>query len=122
MIDENKEILENVKTKGETIALDFDGVIHSYKRGWTGLEPKDPPMDGVEEALKKLKDKKYRLVIMSTRPKENIQKYLEKYGLDKYFSGIYNTKIPAKLYLDDRGVHFSNWNDALHDIDNFKKG
>lgn len=79
-------------------------------------------MEGVEEALIELKKKGYRLVVMSTRLKEYIEKYLEKHGLQKYISGIYNTKIPAEIYLDDRGVHFSNWQDALEDIKNFKKG
>lgn len=122
MINKDKEILENVNMKGKTIAIDFDGVIHSYTSGWTGKVAKDPPMEGVKEALQKLKDKKYRLVILSTRPKENIQKYLEEHELDKYFSGIYNSKIPAEIYLDDRGLHFSSWKDALYDISNFKVG
>lgn len=122
MVNKLNEISKNEKSKGKIIALDFDGVIHSYTRGWTGLEPKDPPMEGVEEALKTLKRKGYNLKILSTRKKEYIQKYLEKYKLNKYISGIYNSKIPATIYLDDRGIHFSNWNNALRDITNFKKG
>ena len=123
MISDNyNSILENVKEKEKSIALDFDGVIHSYKSGWTGDVPKDPPMEGVREAMEKLIKDGWVLKILSTRKKENIEKYLKEHDLDQFISGVYNTKIPAQIYLDDRGVHFSNWNDALQDIKNFKKG
>lgn len=115
-------IKESLKKKREIIALDFDGVIHSYKRGWTGLVPLDPPMEGVEEALQQLKAKGYILKIFTTRQKEFVQRYLDENNLSQYISGVYNNKIPAKLYLDDRGVHFSGWDQALDDIENFKVG
>lgn len=117
-----KEIASNVNEKGETIALDFDGVIHSYTSGWTGKVPKDPPMPGIEKALKQLIEDGWILKILSTRPKKYINDWLKKHNLDQYISGVYNTKIPAQIYLDDRGVHFSNWKDALADIKSFKKG
>ena len=122
MVNENHEIiLENVKEKPVTIAVDFDGVIHSYESGWNGDVPKDPPMPGVREALKKLKDDGWLLKILSTRKKEKIKEWLEKHDLDQYISGVYNVKIPAQIYLDDRGIHFENWDDALRDIKKFKK-
>ena len=122
-VNEHTEIiLENIKKKENTIALDFDGVIHSYKSGWNGDVPKDPPMKGVKKALEKLEKDGWILKILSTRKKEKIQEYLKKHDLDQFISGVYNTKIPAQIYLDDRGIHFSNWADALKDIKSFKKG
>jgi len=122
-VDEYQEvILENIKENEATIALDFDGVIHSYKSGWNGEVPKDPPMKGVKEALENLKKDGWILKILSTRKKEKIQEYLKEHNLDQFISGVYNTKIPANIYLDDRGIHFSNWDDALKDIRSFKKG
>lgn len=124
-LDEESQISDTNKEKTQkkdVIAIDFDGVIHSYKSGWTGETPKDPPMNGVEEALQKLIDKGYILKILSTRSPEKIQEYLDKHNLAKYISGVYNTKIRAKIYLDDRGVHFSGWEQAIKDIDKFKVG
>lgn len=120
-VNEQQIILENIKKKENTIALDFDGVIHSYENGWNGDVPKDPPMEGVKEALEKLKKDGWLLKILSTRKKEKIEDYLKKHDLDQFISGVYNTKIPAQIYLDDRGIHFSNWDDALKDIKSFEK-
>ena len=78
-------------------------------------------MKGVKEALKNLKKDGWLLKILSTRKKEKIQEYLKEHNLDQFISGVYNTKIPAQIYLDDRGIHFSNWDDALKDIKSFKK-
>lgn len=114
------KIKKTASHKSDTLAIDFDGVIHSYKQGWTGDEPLDEPMEGVEDALKQLKSEGWTLVIMSTRNANRIRTWLEKYSLDQYFSYITNTKIPAKLYLDDRGYHFENWKDALVFVENFK--
>lgn len=90
-------------------AVDFDGVVHSYKRGWTDVVPLDPPMEGVEEGLKALIEMGFTLRIFTTRPVEYVQPWLVKYGLDKYFSGISNQKFPATVYIDDRGLRFENW-------------
>jgi phosphoglycolate phosphatase-like HAD superfamily hydrolase len=106
--------------KAKTLAIDFDGVIHSYKQGWTGEEPEDEPMPGVEESLQKLKENGWELVIMSTRDPQRIYEWLDQYELSDYFDGVTNTKIPAKLYIDDRGYHFENWDDTLDFVENFK--
>lgn len=113
-------INENIEKKKNTLAIDFDGVIHSYTSKWTGDEPKDPPMPGVSAALEALVNKGWRLVILSTRKPEFIRPYLEKYGLSEYISDITNIKIPAKIYIDDRGYQFKNWSDTIAHVENFK--
>ena len=111
---------KSVKKKYNTIAIDFDGVIHSYNRGWTGDVPTDPPIFGVEKALEKLKDMGWKLVIMSTRKPEFIKPWLKEYGLDKYIDDITDQKIPAKIYIDDRGYRFERWDDTLEFMKDFK--
>lgn len=52
--------------KRSSIALDFDGVIHRYSRGWGDGKIYDPPMDGAPEAIERL-NKEFNLVIFTAR-------------------------------------------------------
>ena len=118
--------MKEVKTefKEKTIAIDFDGVIHRYSKGFQGLHNAyDEPTEGTEDALKTLKAEGYRLIIVSSRPVEAINKWLKQYDLDKYFDDVSNTKHPAKYYIDDHAVRFPKgekdpWLDVLTFIDN----
>ena len=93
--------------KNNTIAIDFDGVIHQYSKGFQGLDNAyDPPMPGSIPSLQKLKDAGYRLIIVSSRPVKPIRKWLEKYSLSHFFDDITNIKQPAKYYIDDHAIRF----------------
>lgn len=108
--------------KKKTIAIDFDGVIHAYSKGYRGADNiYDKPLDGTEQALQQLKDDGFTLKILSSRPKKFIKPWLEKYNLDKYITDISNHKFPATLYIDDRGFHFKNWGQCLTNIKNHPK-
>jgi adenylyl-sulfate kinase len=103
--------------KKKTIAIDFDGVIHKYSKGFRGLDDVyDSPMDGVEYALKELYDEGYTLKILSSRPKEVIYPWLKKYGLSQYITEVSNHKLPATVYIDDRGFLFENWGQCLTNL------
>ena len=107
----------NVLDKKRTIAIDFDGVIHQYSQGFRGLmNAYDDPMPGVEEALQKFKSAGKRLVVMSSRPAAVIDDWLKEHSLDQYFDTISNFKIPANIYIDDRGYKFINWEHTVNDI------
>jgi adenylylsulfate kinase len=96
--------------KRKTLAVDFDGVIHKYSKGFQGLENAyDPPMDGAQETLQRLKDKGYVLKIMSSRPALVIEEWLDKYDMTDLFDEVSNRKFAATVYLDDRGFHFTDW-------------
>ena len=93
--------------KEATIAIDFDGVIHKYSKGFQGLDNAyDPPMPGVFDALDELKEKEYRLIIVSSRPVPTIKKWLKKHDMEHYFDDVSNTKHPAKYYIDDHAIRF----------------
>ena len=96
--------------KRKTLAVDFDGVIHKYSKGFQGLDNAyDTPMDGAREVLQRLKDRGYVLKIMSSRPALVIEEWLEKYEMADLFDTVSNSKFAATVYLDDRGFHFTNW-------------
>jgi len=115
-----------------TIAIDFDGVIHSYSRGWQGGEIYDPPVAGTREALTELRAKGWKIYIFSTRTnkiyhkndhppqEERMKTYLEEHGIpyDKIWSF---GKPMADIYLDDRALNFrGKWVDSLQEIEQFQ--
>ena len=118
----DKQLISPIKEidnldKKKTLAIDFDGVIHKYSKGFKGLDNiYDGPMDGTYEALTKLIEEGYTLKILSSRPKEYIIKWLEENNLDKFITEVSNHKFPASLYIDDRGFNFKNWNQCLTNI------
>jgi hypothetical protein len=105
------------------IAVDFDGVIHTYSRGFDDGSIYDGPMPGVIEALTFLKEK-YYIYIFSNRSgtpegKVAIEEFLQANRIP--FDEVSMTKPPAKFYIDDRAVRFKNWTQTLDDIEKFEK-
>ena len=100
-----------------TIAIDFDGVIHSYTSGWTGIEDiPDPPVPGIREAIDDIRRAGYQVVIYSTRcvrqtGQSAIIKWLDKYGI--VVDDIVKEKPPAIVYIDDRAICFDGKPDNL---------
>lgn len=111
----------------KTIVLDFDGVIHSYKTRWINERViPDPPVDGVKEAIAKLREK-VRVVVKSVRCMisdaglEAVKAYLQKW--DIVVDGVVK-EIPrnASALVDDRVITFKgDWSDEFLDqVVNFK--
>ena len=109
----------------KTIAIDFDGVIHGYDKGWQGGEIYGEVIEGAFEAIQRFFDDDYSVYIHSTRNAEQIQSWLHKRNDwkhptciipdDMFFwnavnvVGITNRKVPAVVYIDDRAIRFENW-------------
>jgi adenylylsulfate kinase len=108
--------------KSRTIAIDFDGVIHSYSRGFDGLDNAyDGVHTGARSAIMKMREKGYKLVIVSSRPAHVIRDWLVKWDLNQYFDDVTNVKRPASFYIDDHAVEFkkgesTSWSKALEKI------
>jgi 5'(3')-deoxyribonucleotidase len=107
----------------QTIAIDFDGVLHKYSKGWHDGTIYDVPVEGSLEAVKEL-SKKYDIVVFTARlanldrdefQKQNYQLacWLVKHGISKYISHLTGSKPKAMIYIDDRALHFTNWKSAL---------
>lgn len=120
-----------------TIALDFDGVIHRYSRGWQDGTIYDGPMDGAIEGVRSVMELD-AVFIFTARPPEQVARWLSGYGFTvvadtgpapgRHFWNergvllVTNRKLPARVYLDDRAVVFTSWPQALKDLASSEEG
>lgn len=110
------------------VAIDFDGVIHNFDKGWHDGTCYGEPLPGSINAIKSL-SKKYNIIIFTAKAKKNrplvngktgvelVKEWLEKYGLTDFVSEITSEKPRAKIYIDDNGYRFENWEKTLNDIE-----
>lgn len=110
-----------------TVVFDFDGVIHSYTSGWKGeTNIPDPPVPGIQEALKEIHDAGYEVVVVSTRCKTvlgrmAIENWLDMYGMTQEVDKVCKEKPPAIAYIDDRAICFDGHPETLlKKIQNFQ--
>lgn len=115
-----------------TIAIDFDGVLHRYSKGWNGGAIYDPPVPGTKAALDKLKADGWKIYIFSTRSNKMFRKKDEvdqdaamKTWLTEHeipFDKIWTFGKPmADIYLDDRAIGFrGDWEKSMQEISEFK--
>lgn len=106
----------------KTVVFDFDGVIHSYTSGWTGIcNISDPPVPGIKEAIANIRASGYKVVVVSTRcmffeGELEIKKYLDEHGI--VVDAVMREKPPAMVYIDDRAIHFDG--DASNLLDKIR--
>lgn len=112
-----------------TIAVDFDGVIHKYSKGWDDGSIYDEPIDHCKARLQTL-SQTYRIIIFSTRNYDRfvngkfqsnqvleMKEWLAKYNIP--YDEIYTkpNKPMCDLFIDDNAYRFEgDWNRALGDV------
>lgn len=113
----------------ETLAIDFDGVIHNYDKGFHDGTCYGEPLNGSLEAVKTLASK-YKIVIYTAKARldrplvngktgiEHVQEWLEKHEIMKYVHEITAIKPRALLYIDDNCYRFNNWVETLDYLKN----
>ena len=104
-----------------TIAIDFDGTIHKYSKGWHDGSIYDTPIEGCFEALNQLWKDGYEIVIYTCRANSKeclsdlfkwMYAWQDELQLPFVFT-VTSQKPVAKCYIDDRGIRFTNWKDML---------
>lgn len=112
------------------IAIDFDGVIHSFEHGYHDGTIYGTPIPGSKESLEKL-SQKFTLILYTAKAKpdrplvngktgiELVQEWLEKYELDKYFIEITAEKPRCLCYIDDKAIQFTSWDNTLEELKKF---
>lgn len=110
--------------QSQTVAVDFDGVIHNADKGWGDGTCYGDPLPGSIDAIRKLSEK-YDVVIFTAKAKPDrplvdgktgialVKEWFEKYGILDCIKEITSEKPRAELYIDDNGYRFENWNDTL---------
>ena len=116
--------------ENKTIAIDFDGVIHSFELGYHDGTIYGTPIEGSIESIKML-SKKYDIIIYTAKAKKDrplingktgtelIWDWLKKYNVNSYIKEITAEKPRCICYIDDKAIQFKNWNQALNDLKEF---
>ena len=103
-----------------TIAIDFDGVIHKNSKGFHDGTIYDKPIENVKNSLEYL-SKSYKLVIYTCKANPNrplingetgidlIWGWLQRWNLHGYIDDVTYTKPNALYYIDDKAIRFINW-------------
>jgi hypothetical protein len=109
-----------VAEKRWTIAVDFDGVIHSYTSPWVDATTiPDPPVEGAIEWLNRIA-KQFEVIIFTTRGKslegvKAVCEYLREHGCT-IDPAVTWEKPPALVYIDDRAWRFEGTFPTAHEI------
>lgn len=119
--------MSDAKPKKYRIMVDFDGVLHQYVSPWTSLtEIHDPPVAGAIEWLEEM-TKHFQVAVHSTRCESeeaiySMMLWFLQHGLSdraRHSLEYTYTKLPALIYIDDRGLRFdgTNWptKEFIHD-------
>ena len=114
----------------KTIAIDFDGVIHSFELGFHDGTIYGTPLPGSLESIKKIAEK-YKIIIYTAKAKKDrplingktgtelVWEWLKKYKIDTLIADVTAEKPRAVCYIDDKAIQFINWNQALNDLSTF---
>jgi hypothetical protein len=111
-----------------TVAVDFDGVIHDYKRGWQDGSIYGDFMPGAVMGLTWLM-RHYSVFVHTTRNARQVARWIEdlsghgiecttrvhrrRFWNERGYLLVTNRKLPAIAYIDDRGIRFESWDQAL---------
>lgn len=116
----------NVNLKpGQAVAFDFDGVIHRYSEGWKDGKIYDTYNPDVMDLILVLMNLHIPVFILSTRKPHQILAWWNQQGFSmeaaiiapsqRFWTncnivGVTRTKLPAQLYIDDRGYKYTGQN------------
>lgn len=115
-----------MKKNYKTLAIDLDWVIHNDTKWFHDWTIYWQPIDWAKEALYKLTNRWFKIVIFSARTNPRFEDkdlqhwriidWLSKHWFKQWFhySEVSNNKPTAMAYIDDKAIRFINWHDTLN--------
>ena len=102
-----------------TIAIDFDETIVEFPRNpspGARANSTSKPMPGARDAINLLREQGHKIIIHSCNRAAYIEQVLN--DNDIRYDSIWTKegKPVASIYLDDRGLRFYDWEQAVRDI------
>ena len=97
------------------VLIDLDGVLHRANKGFADGTLYDKPMPKARYSVEKLIEKGWEVVVFTARTQDQwpaVYEWLDKYNFPKM--RITNIKEPARFYIDNRAVRFTNWEDVIY--------
>jgi hypothetical protein len=111
---------KKTKPRPRVIAVDFDGVLHRYSKGWDNGAIYDWPTAGAREFMIELREAGCEIIIFSTRAmnremapgipttgqKTQVEQWLMYHGIP--FDSVWDKpwKPPADVFIDDRAIEY----------------
>lgn len=112
------------------VAVDFDGVVHRYSKGWLDGTIYDDEMPGALDGIRNLQRNGFAVFIFTTRDASQVANWIHARGLDVTVDNsttstfwndtsrvlVTNRKLAAVAYLDDRSIRFTSWDDVRQQV------
>tara|TARA_R100000808_G_C2107573_1_gene122685 strand:- start:447 stop:839 length:393 start_codon:yes stop_codon:yes gene_type:complete len=125
----NQNVPPGFEKELKNLAIDFDGVVHTFDKGFHDGTCYGAPISGALEAIKKL-SQTYTIIIFSAkvrpdRPLVNgktgyhlVDEWLRAHNVRQYVDDITHEKPRAQYYIDDKAIEFKdNWAEILQRIE-----
>jgi hypothetical protein len=120
----NQQVPPGMENQLNNLAIDFDGVVHTFDKGWYDGTCYGEPVEGALVAIKELSEK-YNIIIFTAKVRpdrplvngktgyELVDEWLGKYDVKQYIDEITYEKPRAEYYVDDKAIEFTNnWNEV----------
>jgi len=118
--ESNLHVPPGFESELKNIAIDFDGVIHNFDKGWYDGTCYGEPLEGSLDAIKKLSET-YNIIIFTAKAKpdrplvngktgkELVEEWLSKHKVLDLIDSVTSEKPRAIAYIDDKAVNFTSW-------------
>lgn len=125
----NQNVPPGFESELKNLAIDFDGVLHNFDKGWHDGTCYGDPLPDSLEAIKEL-SKSWNIIIFSSKVRpdrplvngktgyELVEEWLEKNKIRQFVKEITHEKPRAQYYIDDKAIEFkNNWKEILNRIE-----